>query len=302
MNNRPAVPRLVRLSLALTIAAIIPATASAQRAEGSFQRALTVGASPDVEISAGSGRIEVRAGSANRIEITGRIRAGDWGDGWFGGGTRLSPQERVRRVEASPPVEQSGNRIKIGYFTNDDWRNNVSISFTVALPTSANVIARTGSGSQRIEGVSGSVESHAGSGSLTLKDIGSRLRASTGSGSISVDGVRGALHLTSGSGTVRAAGITGGVTASTSSGGLTVEGELSDDWRLSASSGSVSVHLPRRQGFEVDVTTGSGSIDVDFPVTVNGKVGRRSLRGSAQGGGRLLHVRTSSGRVSIRPT
>ena len=336
--NRYAGRRLVRMTLVLTIATIFPVTASAQRAEGSFERTLTVEGTPDVEVSAGSGRIDIRAGSTNRVEIRARIQAGDWGGGWFRR-NGLSPDERVRRVEANPPVEQSGSRVRIGYFTSDDWRNGVSISFTIVLPAGSNVIARTGSGSQQIEAVSGSVESHTGSGSLMLKDIGASLRASTGSGSITVAGVRGELHATTGSGSIRATGITGAITAKTSSGGIDVEqvgsgqvevssssgtvrlrgvrgglqasttsgglivqGELSNDWRLSASSGSIRINLPRDQGFDLDATTGSGSINVDFPVTTTGTIGRRSLRGSAQGGGPLLHVRTSSGGISIGRT
>ena len=337
MNRyRPAAPRLVPVVLALTM--IVPATASAQRAEGSFERALTVGASPDVEISAGSGRIEVRAGGTDRVEISARIRAGDWGSGWFGR-SGLSPEERVRRVRDNPPVEQSGNRVRLGYFTNEEWREGVSISYIIVLPAGSKLVARTGSGSQQIEAVSGSVESHAGSGSLTLREIGAGLRASTGSGSITVEGVRGALYASSGSGSIRGLGITGAITAktssggidleqvgsgqvdvssssgtvrvrgvrgglqaSTSSGGLIVQGELSSDWRLSASSGSIRIDLPRNQGFNLDATTGSGSIKVDFPVTVTGNVGRRSLRGPAQGGGPLLRVQTSSGGISIGRT
>lgn len=339
MNRYPlAGRRLMRMAVALTMAALVPLEARAQRAEGSFERTLTVAGNPEVEISAGSGRVEVRAGGTNRIEIRGQVRAGDWSSGWFGR-SGPSPEERVRRVEANPPVEQSGNRVRIGYFTSEDWRNGVSISFIIVLPAGSNVTARTGSGSQHIEAVAGAVESHAGSGSLTLRDLGAKLRASTGSGSITVDRVRGAVHATSGSGSIRGTGITGGITAktssggidveqvgsgpvevssssgtvyvrgvrgglqaSTSSGGLNVEGEISNDWRLSASSGSIRIHLPRNQGFDVDATTGSGSIDVDFPVTVTGPVGRKSLRGSAQGGGPLLHVRTSSGRISIGRT
>jgi hypothetical protein len=323
------------MTLAITIAVIVPMTASAQRTEGSFERTLTVGDRPDVEVSAGSGRIEIRAGTTNRIEISGRIQAGGWGSGWFRR-EGLSPEELVRRVEANPPVEQSGNRVRIGYFTSDDWHNGVSVSFTIVLPAGSNVIARTGSGSQQIEAVSGSVEAHAGSGSLTLKDIGARLRASTGSGSITADRVRGELHATTGSGsirgteiggaitaktssggidveqvgggqvdvssssgTVRLRGVRGGLQASTTSGGLIVQGELSNEWRLSASSGSIRIDLPRNQGFDLDATTGSGSINVDFPVTATGTVGRRSLRGSAQGGGPLLRIRTASGGISI---
>jgi hypothetical protein len=59
------------------------------------------------------------------------------------------------------------------------------------------------------------------------------------------------------------------------------------------------VGLPQNQGFDLDAHSNSGSIDTDFPVTVTGAVTKRSLRGSAQGGGPLLHVRTTSGGIAI---
>ena len=65
----------------LAAIALVPGCAEleAQRAEGSFQRTLTVNGPPEIEIVTGSGRIEVRQGPAGRIEITGRIQASD---GW----------------------------------------------------------------------------------------------------------------------------------------------------------------------------------------------------------------------------
>ena len=75
---------------------------------------------------------------------------------------------------------------------------------------------------------------------------------------------------------------------------------MARDWRLSTASGSVTVDVPSNQGLELDANTGSGRIDVDFPITVSGTIGKRSLRGSARGGGPLLHVRTSSGGISIQ--
>ena len=80
-------------------------TVEAQRVEGSFEKTLTVGEHPDVEIMSGSGSIEVRQGSVGRVEVRARVRAGDWG--WSRSG--LSAQERVKRIEANPPVEQQGN-------------------------------------------------------------------------------------------------------------------------------------------------------------------------------------------------
>ncbi len=316
--------------------ALIPGSVAAQsRAEGSFTRNLTVNGDPRVEISAGSGAIEVRTGSSGRIEIVGRIRASDGWGGWFKRGSG-SPEERVKQIEANPPIEQSGNVIRIGYFMGNEHPNGVSIAYRVMLPAASTLIARTGSGSQDIDGLSGSVESHAGSGSLTFRNTRGTLQASTGSGSITADSVGGSFRASASSGSIRAGavagpinastssgsidvtqtaagdveaesssgsvrlrGIQGGLRASTSSGGLSIHGQPTGEWRLSASSGSVDISLPPNQGFDLDANSGSGRIDVDFPVTVSGTIGRRSVRGAAQGGGPLLHVRTGSGGISI---
>ena len=316
----------------LTVGALAPQSAHAQRAEGSFQRTVTVSGSADVDVVSGAGSIEVRQGAAGRVEISGRIKAND---GWGWRRSRLSADERVRRLEAQPPVEQRGNTVRIGYIAEPDLRDAVSVSYVVTVPPGVTLRTNTGSGSQEID-VDGSVEVHSGSGSLRIIRAGG-LRASTGSGGVTAETVTAALYATTGSGsirvtraagpitaktgsggieitqtgggdvavssssgTVRVRGVRGGLDASTSSGGLYIEGEMAADWRLSASSGHVTVDLPRGQRFDLDANSNSGHIDVDFPVAVTGRLERRSIRGPVGGGGPLLRVRTSSGGISIQ--
>ena len=325
-----------RHTAAAVLAAAVLASActlEAQRVEGSFERTLTVGERPDVQIISGSGAIDVRQGGAGRVEIKARIRVGDWG--WSR--SRLSAQERVKRLEANPPIEQQGNTVRIGEIKDDDLRDGVSISYDVTVPPGTSLRSKTGSGAHRIEGVDGDVEVNSGSGSVTLRRSGGRVRASTGSGGItaadvggafeastgsgSIDGIgvngpitartssgsievtqtgNGDVDVSSSSGSVRVRGVQGGVRASTTSGSLAVEGQMARDWRLSSSSGHVSVSLPANQGFELDANSSSGRINTDFPITVAGTIGKHALRGSARGGGPLLHVRTSSGGISIQ--
>lgn len=335
MIQRWQIRRYFLAFTAVAAIALAPAAAEAQRAEGSFQRTLSVSGQPDIEVVTGSGQIDVRPGSGGSIEISARVRADDsWGSRRR---SSLSAAERVRRIEANPPIEQSGATVRIGHIADEELRDGVSISYTLRVPAASALRARTGSGSQEIEGVGGGVDASSGSGSLRLRDVGTRLRASTGSGSISAETVRGGFHATtgsgsitasgvsgpvvaktgsggidvaqtaggdvqvsSGSGTVRLRGVRGAVAADTASGGLSIEGELTGDWQLSAASGSIDIRLPQNQGFQLDANTGSGGIDVDFPVTVTGRIDRRSLRGAVQGGGPLLRVRTSSGGISIQ--
>lgn len=331
ISQRHVVPGRAVLGL-LALVAFAPTAVEAQRAEGSFQRAVTVAASADVDVVTGSGQIEIRQGAAGRVDISARIKADD---GWGWRRSQLSAAERVRRIESNPPVEQAGTTVRIGHIKDDELRESVSISYVVTIPPGTSVRSNSGSGSQEID-VDGPVEAHSGSGSLRVHRA-ARLRASAGSGGITAETVSGEFYGTTGSGSihatsvagaitaktgsgsieitqtssgdvdvssssgsVRVRGVKGGLRASTSSGGIHVQGEIDRDWRLSASSGHVTVDLPRTQRFDLDATSNSGGIDVDFPITVTGKIDRRSVRGAVDGGGPLLHVRTSSGGISIQ--
>ena len=308
----------------------------AQQATGSFERTLSVTGPADLEVLTGSGRIEVRAGQPGRIEISGRITAGTWG--WFVSG--LSAQERVHRIEAHPPIEQTGNRVVVGHIEEEELRNNVSISYTLIVPPDTTLMSKSGSGSQVVEGVRGAVTASSGSGSIRVRDAGGDVRASAGSGSIAADSVAGSFSASTGSGSIDGAGVKGGITVKTGSGTITaaqsaggpggnveassgsgsihltglrgglrvstasgtvrVQGQQTSDWRLSSSSGTVTIELEGKPAFALDAHSGSGGIDTRYPVTVNGTFGRRELRGSVNGGGPLLQVRTSSGGIHIK--
>src|SRR5215470_8497434 len=107
---------LVAAAIVVCLATSLPAFASA---EGSFQRDLKVTGPVDLEVSTGSGNISVRTGSSDVVKVTGRIHANEW---WGG-----SAQEKVRKIEANPPIEQNGNVIRIGHIQDPELRRNISI-------------------------------------------------------------------------------------------------------------------------------------------------------------------------------
>jgi DUF4097 and DUF4098 domain-containing protein YvlB len=177
----------------------------------------------------------------------------------------------------------------------------VSVSYTLVVPAETALVSSTGSGSQEISGLRERVEVQTGSGSIRVRDASSDVRASTGSGRIEVfKNGKGDVDVSTGSGSIEVSGVLGGLRASTGSGSLQVEGEQTSDWRLSTSSGSIQIHLSGKPAFDLDAASSSGSIQTAYPVTVSGKISRRELRGPVNGGGPLLHLRTSSGGIRIR--
>ena len=282
----------------------------ARAATGSFEKTLSVDEAIVLDVSTGSGSISISNGASGSVEIIGKIKVRKR--------SGKEAEELVQRFQASPPVELEDGRLLVGHIKDKDYRKNVSISYEILVPAGTAVISQTGSGSQKVSGISAPVEVKTGSGSITLTDIGGAVKARSGSGSIKADGVAGAFEAHTGSGGVRMTQTApGDVVVTTGSGGselhnvegalrvkagsgrIVVDGRQDGEWKINTGSGSVRIDLPDDAAFTLDVETGSGGIDVNHPVTVQGKISKRHLRGEVRGGGDSLKVDTGSGGVTI---
>ena len=271
-------------------------TIASQPIEGAFERTLAVGSDTlHLDVSTGSGRIEVSAGEPGTARVVGRIRgrAGGWS-----GGNPAEVEARVRAIEADPPVSLDGDDLRVGHLDRS-LRRRISISYEVVVPPNSTVHARTGSGALRVEGVAGVVEARSGSGRTRVADVGGDVTARTGSGGIEIDAVGGDVNARTGSGSIRIDGIDAALRARTGSGGIRVAGSPGSGWDLDTGSGSIGVDLPDDAAFEVDARTGSGSVRSDHPVTMDGEARRGRLRGTVRGGGPRVTLRTGSGGITI---
>jgi DUF4097 and DUF4098 domain-containing protein YvlB len=304
----------------------VPASASS---EGSFQRTLQVTGPVNLDLSTGSGNVTVRTGSSSQVQVTGHIKANNW----FGS----NADERVKRIEANPPVQQTGNDIRIGHISDAELLHNISISYELVVPAETQLRSHTGSGSQNVEGLRKQIEIESGSGSLKITDVADTVQAETGSGGITIDRVKGNVRAKAGSGSISATEVSGGfdghtgsghitleqsaagsVRADTGSGGIdlrgvqgsleaeagsgtiTAEGNPTGSWTVHSGSGNIHLRMASETGFDLDAHTSSGSISVSQPVTVQGSLGRKELRGKVRGGGASVEVETASGNIEIQ--
>ena len=325
--------RKLRIVPAILAAMVMLGAVPALRAavEGSFDRTLKVTGPADLDVTTGSGSISVRAGQTSVVRIHGTIRASD---NWGGGGEDV--ERKVHELESNPPIEQTGNIIRIGHIQDPSLRRGVSISYEIETPADSQLTSKTGSGSQTVEGIRGPARVGSGSGSLRISDIGDQVHAETGSGDIEISTVKGAAYLNTGSGSIRGTEIGGGITAQsgsgsirlqqsapgpvkvetgsgsasisgvkgtlyaeTGSGGITAEGQPTGDWVLHTGSGNLVVRIPAGLGFDLDAHSGSGGISTNHPITVEGKLSRHELRGKVGGGGLRMNLETGSGDIRI---
>ncbi len=278
--------------------------------EGHFDRTLQVSGAVSLNVTTGSGDVTVRTGGSDQVVVHGTIHSSNW---LFGN------DSGVRQVESNPPIQQSGNSIRIGYNLPENANRHVSIDYDITVPADTSLEAHSGSGNVQVTGVRSGVQAQTGSGDIRLRDLGGRLHAQTGRGNVRAEDVAapfyahagsgnieaslngsGDVDVETGSGTIRMRGIKGGVRARTGSGDIEAAGTVAGPWGLHSGSGNINLAVGSGAGFNLDTHTSSGSIHSDVPITVQGSLGSHELKGTVHGGGPAVEVSTGSGDVNIR--
>ena len=184
----------------------------------------------------------------------------------------------------------------------------------------ADLLIDTGSGSVVAENLQGSLDIDTGSGHVSVRSVEGDVSVDTGSGGVDIEDVQGReISIDTGSGTVEGAGLSSpSLRVDTGSGRIDLERVDSDDILLDtgsggvrlqlvsdltdldidSGSGSVTVWLPELVGAEVHIETGSGGIEVDFPVQIR-RYSRDQFEGSLGDGEGRIRIDTGSGRVRL---
>jgi putative adhesin len=275
---------------ALTAATLaIPALALAS--DGTFDKTLNVSGTVQLEVSTGSGYVHVNPGSDNQVHIVGHVHANH---GWMGGNS----EDQVRHVVDNPPIQQSGNTIRVGQM-RESWLNHVSIDYEITAPRSTHLKAESGSGDLKAASMNGGVRLETGSGSINGDDLGGEGYLQTGSGDIRVNFSNGgSVTAGAGSGSIRLTGVKGSLKAETGSGDISIAGQPTDSWKIEAGSGSIDLNLGGSK-FTLDAETGSGSIHTDQAISMQGSLERHHITGNVNGGGPTVKVETGSGSIRI---
>ena len=176
--------------------------------------------------------------------------------------SRSGAQDMAKDVK----IETDGDSIRAdgpSYRLRTSW----SVSFEVWVPRKTSLDAETTNGSVNVEGVEGHIELRAENGSISLRDVAGDVRGQTSNGSVNalLDGT---------------------------------------SWRgegleLTTSNGSVNLEIPKGYNARLETGTVNGGMNIDFPITVQGFVGRHITTTLGTGGPRVRVVTTNGG-VRIR--
>ena len=175
-------------------------------------------------------------------------------------------EERAEEIAHEIRIRTDGGRIR-AEGPETSRRESWSVSYEVEVPSRSDL------------------ELHAMNGGISVVDVSGVLRLET---------LNGGIHLEA---------VAGDVVAETTNGGMNVllEGDRWQGKGLDAvtTNGGVTVRIPDDYSAHLETGTVNGGINIDFPVTVQGRIGRRITTDLGRGGA-TIRVTTTNGGVVIR--
>jgi hypothetical protein len=309
-------------------AALVLSASSANAQTFAFERTFPAAAATTLDVATDRGKITVRAGSGPDVVVVGRVTVRR-------GFTVPADAVTLARAAANqPPVEQSGNVVRLHLPSDARTRRAVTVAYEVHLPSHVPVTTNTESGETVIDGIHGSVSVRTQSASVTLSNL-EETEVNTGSGHVTIDGagplrvstsssgirlrqIRDELFIRTQSGNVNASlsgegdvdvetgssaitieGIDGGLAASTQSGKVRVAGKPRRPWQVTTGSSAIETEMASAAMFNLEATSGSGSVKTEN-LMVRGETDKRRVAGTIDGGGPMVRLNTRSGAIKVR--
>ena len=254
---------------------------------------------------------ELGRGSSTTVQVN--------SDGTFYDGGRRSRGDRVEVRGSGRGLEASAD-LEIEVPDGTEFALYLAVGATDIRGVEGDFIIDTGSGEVTAQDIEGSLNVDTGSGQVSVLRVEGDVEVDTGSGRVDVEDVRGSeINVDTGSGSVTGLNLSAGtVRVDTGSGGIELEQVASGDVYLDTGSGSVRVELlqdietlmvdtgsgsvtvwiPEGAGAELEVESGNGGIDLDFPVQIR-RADRDHVVGSIGDGRGRINIDTGSGSVRL---
>ena len=166
-------------------------------------------------------------------------------------------------------------------------------------------------GNVAVNTVDGGVSVSGGRGNITLNSVEGGITLSGAEGNIALVSVDGDVGVSTSTGVISVQNVDGdismeGITSdnvevNTVDGDLLYRGTIRDDGRyfLSTHDGDITIVVPDGTNARVSVSTFSGDLEADFPVTLSGDMDQRSFSFTLGSGKALLEISTFDGLIQL---
>jgi len=261
--------------MSLTIISFVWSMAALPARADDWTKTYTLTGKPDLRVETSDANIHVSTWDQGTIEAkvtTVRYKIG-------GDGIRIEEHQTGDMVE----IQVRYPHPHFGITFNG---RNYRVDIDIHMPREGRVDLHTGDGKIELANFKGEMQLRSGDGSLQIDGVDGKLRATTGDGHIRASGRFDDLELKTGDGRVDARAIAGSA--------------ITSGWRVETGDGTVTLEVPENLAANVDLHTGDGHIDLDMPVTAEGKLRQNEIHGKINGGGNPLWIHTGDGSIRLR--
>jgi DUF4097 and DUF4098 domain-containing protein YvlB len=198
--------------------------------------------------------------------------------------------------------------------------------FEVSVPYGTRVVAHNQSGDVSVRGTKGAVEVQVHSGDVMVEDVAERLDAHAFSGEVRATAVNGDVEIQTMSGDVTLTDVKGTVDVKTVSGDIGIRSAVSKSVRAGSTSGDVeydsvidpagrydfashsgdvTLKIPQNTSAQLAVSTWSGGVDSEFPITLRpgehgiGSANAKKFTFDIGGGSARITAESFSGDITI---
>jgi hypothetical protein len=217
---------------------------------------------------------------------------------------------------------------------------NVSVDYWLTIPGKADANIKSVSGDVAMEKIGGAAKGTSVSGDVALDGITGSVKGKSVSGDVTVTNAENGVGCESVSGDVEVLNAMGGADVKSVSGDVTVKkckgdieaeavsgdimltnvaeaaevkaktvsgeveysGDIARDgsYSMHSLSGDVVMTIPADSAFDLSAKTFSGGIDSDFEIKMSGKLSKKELKGTVNGGGAEIEIKTFSGSIHLK--
>lgn len=255
-------------TLLLSATILLATTAGAAELSETIDRTFDVRAGANVVLSNVNGRITIGSWDQPRVRVIARKEVD-------GDRDELKRALSELRVEMQPrdgglvvtthyPKQDQGMTSILDWLSGDHV--DAQVRYDITVPRTMNVDVTNTNGGIHLSEVNGKLELDTTNGKIEVSKCAGSLDASTTNGSIKAELVR------------------------------IAKGQ---PLRFETTNGRIEVAVPANTSVDVDASTTNGSISSDLPVATT-RTSSNSLRGTINGGGTSLRLRTTNGGITIR--
>jgi hypothetical protein len=263
-----------------------PARLGAQRAEQTFTKTINLRSRLDLAIESGAGTVQISAGPAGVLRITGHVKANDW----------HPTDDRLRDIAARPPIQQTGNIVRVG---GTEGLPHIIIDYEIEAPADSTIQATSSVGDIFDDGVGLSAHFDTGSGNIHATGLRGSVDVSSKEGDIEVEQIgRGEVKAISGTGNLELRNLQGVLHAATEEGNIKVSGMPAGDWSVRTGKGDVELTVGRA-ACTIDAQTGAGRVHSELTIEGANSSDPRHLAGRINGGGHNVILQVGEGDIGI---